>query len=251
MHLARWVAVLSVLFGICIGAEKSASAKDPIALATVVGMPLVSGDGQDGFLTLLAQDAFARIGLTVEIIRLPGERALSNANDGIEDGELFRIGGMEKIYPNLIPIPEPMMSFDFVGFTKPEKSFPVTDWTSLEPYVVGIINGWKIYEKNVLNTMGRTEVRNMDLLFNLLRNDRADVILADLWQGLYVSKQLSIPVVTLEPPFSSKEMFMYLHKRHKDLVPQLAAALAMAKNDGTYNRLYRQTLNSYATQIGN
>jgi len=193
-------------------------------------------------LSLLANEMFSRAGRNVQIVKLPGERALLNANAGIDDGELFRVGGMEKKYPNLVKVPEAMMTFDFVAFTKPEKAFPVMDWTSLEPYIVGIINGWKIYETNVTGVAERKEVRDMELLFKLLKNDRADVVMADRWQGMYISKRLSISADVVEPPFATRKMFMYLHKKHARLVSKLASALVAIKQDGAYSRMYASTL---------
>ncbi len=220
------------------------AAAEPLVLATVTTMPLSDGDGQRGFLPQLAEDVFRRIGLEVEIEQLPGERALMVANAGYNDGELFRVGGLEKHYKNLIRVPEPIIKLDFTGFTL-GKPFIVKGWESLNPYDVGIIGGWKIYEKNIVGVLHRTDVRNFDVLFRMLANGRTDIAMASRWMGLYAMKKLNIPGVVLEPPFAQRDMFMYLHKKHAALVPKVAKALAEAKQDGTYQRLHDSVLGPY------
>jgi len=240
---------LSILFSLAF--VPNASADQPIVLSTSFGMPYVSEGDKDGFLTLLAEDIFKRIGLEVQIEILPAERSIMNANNGIEDGELNRVSGLEKIYPNLIMVPEPFISVDFVGFTKPRNHIPLANrnrstpdvsWRSLEPYIVGIIRGWKIYEKNVTGVAKRIDVRNINLLLTLLKNNRVDIVMATRVTGLYNSHKNDIAVSVIEPPFVTRNNYMYLNKRHAHLVPKLAAALAEAKKDGTYDRLYNRIL---------
>lgn len=215
-------------------------------MATVISMPLISEADNTGFLNLLAKDIFSRIGHRVQIEKLPGERALINANEGVDDGELLRIKGMGEIYPNLIIVPEPIYTMDFVGFVKPDNVFPVTGWADLETRVVGIINGWKIFETNINNVVERTDVRNIHMLFNLLEKGRADVVMVSRVEGEYISRELGISVKALEPAFARREMYMYLHKRHINLVPKLAIAIKDAKVDGTYSRLYKAMIASLA-----
>ncbi len=51
-------------------------------------------------------------------------------------------------------------------------------------------------------------------------------------------KQLGLQSVrALEPPLAQREMFLYLNKRHKTILPILAGALKDMKKDGTYNRI--------------
>ncbi len=230
---------------ICSGILTSSAKGKDIVLATAFSMPYVSTPDAPGFLSLIAQEMFSRIGHNVAIVRLPGERALEHANSGIEDGDLLRIGNMEKAYTNLVPVPEPLMVLEFTGYTLAGNSFPVRGWQSLQPYSVGIIIGWKIYERNVKEVAIRTDVRNMKLLFGLLKNRRADVVMADRWQGAYVGRQLGIDLDLLQPPFAETDMFMYLHKKHEDLARPLATALVEMKKDGTYQRIRDLTLGQF------
>ena len=68
------------------------------------------------------------------------------------------------------------MTYDFVVFARGGIEFIPGDWSSLEPYDVAIINGWKILEKNVLATRSLTKVRDPQQLFDLLSQGRVDVV---------------------------------------------------------------------------
>lgn len=215
---------------------------DRIVLNTGVSEPYTGKAGNKGFLDRIVERLFQRLGKKAEIAVFPSaERALINANKGIEDGDVLRVRGLEKYYPNLIRVPEKLIDNNFVAYSVDLPIKAVT-WDSLKPYVVGYIIGWKIFEQNTRQVKETTRVSDRDQLFALLGNRRADVVLYEQWQGLWTARQAGIKVRILNPPLASLEMFMYMHKKHKDLIPQVAKTLAAMKADGTYRKIFDATL---------
>ncbi len=224
---------------LCVSA--SCAAEKVLFLNSSVVEPL-SNDKQTGFVDQIVKTALNRIGYDLKSISLPAERALINANAGIDDGDLLRIAGLQKIYPNLIQVPEKIMGMEFVIFTR-HASFPVSGWLSLKPWSVAIITGWKILEQNITETAELTKVKNADLLFTLLLKNRTDLIVYSRWLGLaYIKKHHLKNINILEPPLGERCMYVYLHKKHRKLVPKLAASLRRMKQDGSYQRIYEKTL---------
>ena len=215
--------------------------ENTLVLNTTGNAPLNTPD-MSGFVDLVALEAFHRVGVKVKSVKLPAERGLKNANLGIEDGEMLRIGGLDKLYTNLIMVPEKIMDGVFVAFSK--KNIDVSQgWSSLTPYSIIFINGWKILERNVPPSANVVKVRTYDQLFPMLDLDRADVALYEQWGGLYIlsgMKQSSIK--KLDPPLASVGLYMYLNKKHEALVPQVAAALKQMKADGSYQHLVDRIL---------
>ena len=205
------------------------------------GKPPLNTKEKTGFMDVVASEAFKRIGISLRTVQLPAERGLKNANLGIEDGEMSRIAGLEKLYPNLIAVPEKIMDWHFVGFSLNPISL-AHGWSDLKPYTVSFINGWKILETNT-TAMTVTKVRNSEQLFKLLTNKRIDVILYERWGGLLMRKNLSENQIRLlEPPLAIKPMYIYLHKKHHLLIEPLAKALKDMKNDGSYVRITNELL---------
>ncbi len=185
---------------------------------------------------------FQRIGVDVKTILLPSERSLINVNNGVDDGNIARIKGVEKKYKNLVMIPEKIINFDFVVFTK-NKQFKVSNWQSLKPYNVAFINGWKFFEKKVKQYKSLVRTRDSKQLFNLLSNGRVDIVLYDLWSGVWWTDVNSSDIHYLQPPIARVQLYLYLNKKHKYLVAGLSEALKSMKKDGTYQRIYNETLN--------
>ncbi len=210
--------------------------------------PPITNEARTGFLDVIAKEALRRIGVGLEINKLPAERALINANAGIDDGDLIRISGLEEEYPNLVRVPEKLMDSDFVAFTK-HVEIQTDGWQALKPYSIGIIKGWKILENNIPDEATLTLAEDAEQLFRLLEKDRVDLVLYGRWMGLACTKRHNLSGVrVLVPPLVTKEMFMYLHKKHKPLVPKIAATLRAIKAEGTYQRLFQEKVAPLATQ---
>jgi len=230
-----------VLAGLLLALTARAEAGGALVLNTGVRAPYTQSD-RSGFLDRLVAELFRRIGLQAEVqVYEASERAMQNADAGIDDGMAMRIKGLEKQYPNLVRVPEKVIDNDFVAYSR-RHAFPTRNWEALAPYHVAHIIGWKVFEKNLGNRGEITRVRNAEQLFDLLRQDRADVILYERWQGLWWARELALDARLLEPPLASQEMFIYLHRKHAPLVGKLAAALAAMKQDGSYKRIFDDTL---------
>jgi len=231
-----------------IGFSHAALSQPTIVLNTAFGPP-VSSNSQIGFGDQVLGEAFRRIGYKLVTVRMPAERALINANRGIDDGELARVSGLQKKYPNLIQVPETFLTVDMVLYSKNHPDFKVTGWDSVASHSVAIISGWKIMEKNFAKLGNRVEIIKTDSpeqSFSLLQNDRVDFIAYSNWSGLgYLKAHHITNVKLLEPPLARPKFYVYLHKKHKKLVPQLAKAIKSMKTDGTLQSLYDRLLKPY------
>jgi polar amino acid transport system substrate-binding protein len=222
----------------------SAADVTEIELNTTTKPPL-STPNQTGFIDRVGEEAFSRLGIKLTTVRLPAERALLDANMGILDGEISRVAGLEQSYTNLVRIPEKLMDIEFTVFSRHVEHL-APGWEALQPYSTAIINGWKILENNIPVAAEVTKVKNPRQLFNLLNLERVDLIIYERWGGMALIDKLQIGSIRrLEPPLLTKGMFMYLHKKYKHLVPGLTQALKDIKADGTYDRIYQQTLKPF------
>jgi polar amino acid transport system substrate-binding protein len=203
-----------------------------LALNTDEVFPRSTPEGT-GFEDLILKEAFRRMDLDIRIIPLPSERALINVNDGIDDGTFARIAGLEEKYPNMVMVPARISTFPFTAFTlRPD--IRIRTWEDLEPYNVGIVNGWQYPEKRMPPTRSLRKVRQDDTLFEQLMEGKIDVAIHELLGGVLIAKRLGLTgVVAQTPPLGDTEMFLYLNIRHAGLIPRLTDILREMDADGT------------------
>jgi len=219
------------------------SANDIITLNTT-GKPPLNDKSMNGFMDQVSKIAFDRIGLTLMTVQLPAERGLINSNKGIVDGEMSRISGLQKNYPNLLIVPEKIMNWEFVAIG-PEEIDTSVGWQSLKGKDVALINGWKILEKNVAPIASIIKVSSPEQLFVMLQRQRTDYILYERWGAAKYLMESSVKASVKMPPLAEREMYIYLHKKHKALIPKLADALRGLKEDGTYKKIREQALEKF------
>jgi len=241
--------LLGILLALAVSGTTSHAADGPtLVLSDTYDAPYTTEAG-DGFLDIVAAEAFRRAGLHLKMVRVSPERALLNANAGVEDGVSARIAGLEKNYPNLVRIPEKILDFPFVAFARQTK-LTSANWETLASLSVGHIQGWKIFEQNLKPGTQVTVVDDAEQLFTMLDKNRVDVALYERWLGLALAEKMGIKNIhVVEPALAEREMFIYLNKRHADKVSAIAAALRAIKADGTYGKICREKFAPLAANI--
>lgn len=216
--------------------QPSLASTTKLSLTSCALPPLAASHGNPGFIEELARIAFKRAGVDVDVTSVPTERSLINVNAGLDDGDIFHVAGLEQHYPNLMRIPEKVLDFEFVAYSTRD-DIQIRNWADLKPYSVAYVTGWKTFDRNVTDVMQVTKVPSVRELLPLLDNGRADVVLLGRWQGDLAVRAGGYKARRFEPSLAQHEMFMYLNRKHAELVPKVAAALVAMKTDGTYQAL--------------
>jgi len=240
-----------LLFWLIVGtmvASRMALATDqvPTLIINSSNYPPITNQEKDGLLDQVYQEMARRAGVRILIQSLPAaERSLRNQNSGIDDGDVSRIRGLEKQYPNLVRVPESVMHFEMVAFSR-KANFTVSGAASLAPYTVGIPKGWKILERNTAGARSVTSLENGKQLFAMLDKERIEIAIIEKFQGMHFVKDKGIKGIRiLQKPLVEGDWFMYLNKKHLALVPKLAAVLRGMKADGTHQRILDGILKRY------
>lgn len=222
----------------------AARAEPVLVLNTSFFAPITSPEG-DGVLDLFYAELFKRVGLKVEIQASSAERGLLNANSGIDDGDVSRVIGIDQTYTNLLRVPEPVMFYQMVVFTR-HADFAVSGPDSLKPFDVGILTGWKILERNILGTRSLVKLETGRQLFAMLDKERIDLAVIEKLEGMHFVQSMGLKnIKILQPAFVQGDWFLYLNKKHAALVPKLAAEIRNMKQDGSYQRIFDGVLRRY------
>lgn len=235
---------LALLFsGICISTlfsptQTFATTEKTLVINSGSSVPLAINN-DSGFYMVLIQELFDRLKIKVKTIHLPSSRSLKNVAQGIDDGVIARVKGIEKKSPNLIRVPEKVIDLEFVAYTN-DANIKIEKWSDLKPYNVAYIRGWKIFDKNVTAYKSLVRAKDSKQMIGLLKNHRVDVVLYQDIPAKYILKKMDYHPHKQTPALASREMYIYMHKRHIKLVPLIQNELKKIKSDGTYNSLYKQ-----------
>jgi len=234
MKLMKLVALLVILCGqvFCIS---YAQAKNKLVFSTIEG----SVNAEVSSLVMI--EAYKRLGFEIEIMPLPGKRTLAISNSGQVDGELFRLKGINKKWPNLIPVSVPINFMEGVVITK-GMSFNVGRWESLRPYKIGIRRGIRFTETGTKG-MSREIADSNASLFKMLEYGRVETIVVTRSNGLKMMKSPDFSgFKMLEPSVETYPLFHYLHVKHKELIPRVKAVLQGMQKEGLFQKIRNQVL---------
>ena len=199
-----------------------------------------TNDAGTGLVNIVATEAFRRAGFRLKLVRLPAERALINASAGLEDGEVSRVAGIEKLYPNLVRVPEKLVDHHFVAFTR-TAPLDVANWEALRPYSVGYIRGHKIVEKNLPPGTATFAANDARQLMTMLDKGRIDVAVYRRWEGEMIAQKMGIQDIRIvEPSLAEAGIYIYLHKKHSDKIPLIDKALRDIRAEGLFARACRE-----------
>ena len=200
---------------------------------------------------LILKEAFKRVGYDVELKAYPSARSIVFSNQGVLDGEAQRIYEMNEVFdyklPNLIRVPEPHQALTLSAFVYDRDDIildPENPYETIGKYntlfKIGIVTTEMSIKKHALTKIHR--VPAYDQMFKMLAAGRADILIGFpeqldgnglLTRGIFKNMKFKV----LHPPVNTIPLYLYLHKKHKELVQPLAVALKAMKADGSFDKI--------------
>ncbi len=182
------------------------------------------------------EEAYAKLGIRIELVELPAERALYVSSSGKLDGEVFRIANLHSRYRDLVPVPTAINELEGVVFVK-KIDFKVNGWDSLKPYKTGGQVGVKFVERNTSH-MNPYMVGSNNQLFKMLDRERIDVAVAAYVNGIKAIKEQKLTSIrALKPPLETYPLYHYLHKKHAHLIDKLNPVLLKMQTSGRIRQI--------------
>ncbi len=207
------IALLTALTPVVAGADQPRS----LRFSTIAGS--VNTDVSEQVVV----EGYRQLGIAVEVVRLPAERALREADAGIWDGELYRIAGMERRYRQLLPVRVPVNYLEAMVFSR-EPGLNFRSWQELKALKPAVRRGVKFSEQNTRDIEVYTADSNEQLLQMLLAGRTRVVVMARL-NGLETIRRLRLKGIYSAGIIERFPLYHYLHRRHADLQPALTAWL--------------------------
>ncbi|WP_417320307.1 substrate-binding periplasmic protein [Emcibacter sp.] len=189
----------------------------------------------------IISEAYATLDIKVSIKELPGLRALVVANSGETDGEISRIGGIEKKFTNLIAIPTPVNHIEIVVFSE-NSALKIENWHNLQGLKVGIVSG-SVFTETLDQGLNTLRINNYKQLFTILKRGRVDVAVSPYINGLSMLKtNPHWTILPVSPSLQNEDLYHYIHKRHRHLIPKLNQIFQEMHSSGRIKHLRNQFL---------
>ncbi|OMH29152.1 ABC transporter substrate-binding protein [Motiliproteus sp. MSK22-1] len=237
----QWIIALTFLLvtQVSQGDEVVSSAEPAIRLPKLLVFSAIEKSQNSLISAQVLVEAYRRIGVSIQVRFYPAKRALLLSNNGLVDGELFRIRGIEEQYQNLRPVPVPVNYLEGVVYAK-QLNFQVTGWDSIKPYRIGIRRGVKFTEKGTVGM--NTKIANSnEELFTLLEAGHLDVIALARLNGIKTVRDMGLDGREPLPGYLVKHpLIHYLHKRHEALVPKIQQELEAMEREGVIRKIREQ-----------
>lgn len=178
----------------------------------------------------LVANAFSALNIDVTYRYRPDKRSIIEANSGVVDGELARIESIVDLYPNLVVVPEELATTKLVAFAlKP--NIDLSTYKIVEHnYKIGYLSGWKNATSLLKNYQNKAEIREYDVLFKLLVNNRLDIVIYNRTAGGQILNGMKVADYQTSSPLLSNSVYLFLHKRHAVLAPKVATQLKLLKS---------------------
>jgi len=187
----------------------------------------------------ILDELFSRTNIDYTFQQLAPERAIKNANLGLDDGDGVRTFEVVKGFPNLRRVNEHFFTAAFSVFVV-DKSFSDISVSEMKNKKVAIVRGTKIVEKFVKKNKfaHATKTVNYEEAFLKLLGKEVSVLILNRRPALSAIKKMHLENIIIEqkPALIQKKMYLYLHKKHEMLIPTLEKALKEMKTDGAYQK---------------
>jgi polar amino acid transport system substrate-binding protein len=225
--MAKWHASLA-LAGLFACPAQASPPLNPIIVSNSDGGRLV------GFIERVLTDAYGEVGATPEIRTYPVARSIEMANDGITDAEAWRGPGIDRDYPNLIRVPEAILTLEYRAYTL-DKPFMGANWDSLRGHRVCVNLGEKLIEDRTRD-LPRELAHGVDAALKMLKAGRCDIVLSNQFAWLTMDHSDLGTFCAGPAPIETIPLYHYVNRRHADLVPGLAAAFKSLRDSGALER---------------
>lgn len=189
----------------------------------------------------LLQEAYRMNGHELRPQLVPSQRALFMAENGLVDGDLFRIEGVEAEHPNLVPVPYPMFHGQVIVLLA-RSGDECADELPDGPLIAAVRRG-VIIEKRAAQSLGLIPVDTGSYaqLEMLLDSGRVDLALISEIEGISpLTRRALRHHQKLCAPAARFTLFHYLHRRHAELANTLAETLEQLEASGEKQRILEQ-----------
>jgi len=197
-----------------------------------------SGDGQKMAAKVLTK-VYESMGITISVEASPAKRAEQLASSGKTDGEILRVWSYGVDNPSVIRVPTPYYSLRTMAFVKEGSDVVINNTNDLKKYRLAKVRGFKHTDRITKDIDGVFVLDGSQQMMRFLDNERADIALTSLLNGLLTLKRMDMSnIVAYEKPLAELHLYHYVHEKNADLIPLIDQKFKQMKADGGLKSLF-------------
>ena len=188
----------------------------------------------------VSEEVFSRLDIDIEIESLPAKRARYYVSTGEKDGEVLRVFNYGVNNPNVLRVPTPYYELKTSAFVLKDSGIKINDKNDINKYRL-IVQRGHVHSAMAVKDVPENNVIVMDSeqqIFSFLGLGRADIAILTSTDGQAALASLGIKdVIELDIVLALHPVHIYLHKRHKNLVPKIDEAIRTMKESGQLEKI--------------
>lgn len=201
-----------------------------------------ANDPRAKWLISIYEEAFSKLGIKIKFIEVPPIRAIELADNGEVDGDIARVYSYGNFHPTLIRVEELMTKVSFSAFTVDE-SIKLKGWESLKNnnYNIEYRLGVKVVQeglKDIAKSENISLAKDIQAGINKLIKGRTNIYIdnrALVNHTLNNQLQNSNTKIYDAGVMQEVTIHLYLHEKHRDLIPYISRILGQMKKNGRYD----------------
>ena len=200
---------------------------------------------------IIMPKVYEKLGMSIDIEPMPGQRAQKEATSGNKDGEIMRIWTYGEENNTVVRVPTPYYQLETMGFILSNRTdIVVNSREDLAKYKLVKVRGVK-HTNNISAGMPFVhDIKNTSNMMEFLTRGRADIALTNTVDGELALKKMRITnVKKLGPPLAVLDLFNYIHESKADIVPEVDAAIREMQASGELDAVIKVAEEEVIEQI--
>lgn len=232
MKIDRWI---MCLYGVLMLFCTEAHARKPLRLVVLNTSPpsVIAG--------AMLSEVFRQVDIPLVLLTMPAARSSLEADAGRVDGEIARVASYGDTHPMLIRVDPPIDQLSISAYFKKTLRANIANKEDLIPYRVGYVHGLKATYDQVKDLPQFREAQSSKLLALMLGANRFDAIVNNSASTDYYLFKLGYTDIE-QVELSREPLHLYLHQKHRDLVPLIASSIRKMTASGELARVRKNAI---------
>ena len=181
-------------------------------------------------ISVLVKEVYRRLGHDTEFVYLPAERSIREVNRGKFDAELARAIGVDREFPNLVRVEEPVYVLSISAIVQSDSNIRFDSWEEIGDRRIGYPRGYQILDIRTRD-LNAIKAKNPSTIIKMVKAGRMEIGLVMTSDAAALAQKYG-GISVLEPPLEEFALYHFVHVKHRRMAPSLEKVLIQMNDSG-------------------